>query len=139
MKKENRDILLKLLQRHKELGISDQIDFDKFYLYSIISNPAALADFPSDLIEKKMVDKPVLKQEMVDKWSIKPSLAEKLADILDFVADKEEFTTEVIVQHFGIPATSAKRYLRQLTEFGYLKAFGGNKNRTYRKRSFNNQ
>ena len=79
MKKENKDILLKLLQQHKALGISDQIDFDKFYLYSII------------------------------------------------------------VQHFGIPATSAKRYLRHLTEFGYLKAFGGNKNRSYRKRSLNNQ
>ena len=88
---------------------------------------------------EKMVDKPVLKQEMVDKWSIKPSLAEKLADILDFVADKEEFTTGVVVQHFGFPTTSAKRYLRHLAEFGYLKAFGGNKNRTYRKRSFNNQ
>jgi ribosomal protein S25 len=82
-----------------------------------------------------MVDKSVSKQEMVDKWSIKPSLAEKLADILDFVADKEEFTTGVVVQHFGFPTTSAKRYLRHLTEFGYLKAFGGNKNRTYRKRS----
>ena len=137
MKKENKDILLRLLQQHKALGISDQIDFDKFYLYSIISNSVALADFPSDLIEKKMVDKPVLKQEMVDKWSIKPSLAEKLADILDFVADKEEFTTEVIVQHFGFPATSAKRYLRHLAGFGYLEVLGGNKNRTYRKRSLN--
>ena len=135
MKKENKDILLRLLQQHKALGISDQIDFDKFYLYSIISNSVALADFPSDLIEKKMVDKSVSKQEMVDKWSIKPSLAEKLADILDFVANKEEFTTEVIVQHFGFPATSAKRYLRQLAEFGYLEVLGGNKNRTYRKRS----
>ena len=27
-----------------------------------------------------MVDKSVLEQEMVDKWSIKPSLAEKLVD-----------------------------------------------------------
>lgn len=88
---------------------------------------------------EKMVDKPVSKQEMVNKWSIKPSLAEKLADILDFVADKEKFTTEVIVQHFGFPATSAKRYLRQLAEFGYLEALGGNKNRTYRKCSCNNQ
>ena len=69
---------------------------------------------------------------MVDKWSIKPTLAEKLADILDFVADMEEFTTEVVVRHFGFPATSVKRYLRQLTEFGYLEARGGNKNRTYR-------
>jgi DeoR/GlpR family transcriptional regulator of sugar metabolism len=68
---------------------------------------------------------------MVDKWSIKPSLAEKLGDILEFLADKGEYTTEQIVAHFGFNATTAKRYLRQLTEFGYLEAHGGNKNRTY--------
>ena len=28
----------------------------------------------------------------------------------------------------------AKRYLRQLTDFGYLEAHGGNKNRTYSKK-----
>ncbi len=71
---------------------------------------------------------------MVDKWSIKPSLAEKMVDILQFVADKEEISTENIVDHFGFTATTAKRYLRQLTEFGYLEAHGGNKNRTYSKR-----
>ena len=81
----------------------------------------------------KVVDKTVLKQEMVDKWSIKPTLAGKLADILAFVADKEEITTEAIVAHFGFPDTSAKRYLRQLAEFGYLEAQGGNRNRTYRR------
>jgi len=31
-----------LLQQHKELGISDQIDFDKFYLYSIITHSTAI-------------------------------------------------------------------------------------------------
>lgn len=82
---------------------------------------------------EKVVDKSVLKQQMVDKWSIKPTLAEKLADILAFVADKEEITTEAVVAHFGFPDTSAKRYLRQLAEFGYLEAHGGNRNRTYRK------
>jgi len=41
MTQENRDQLLRLLQQHKELGISDQIDFEKFYLYSIITSPAA--------------------------------------------------------------------------------------------------
>ena len=81
-----------------------------------------------------MVDKSTLKQEMVDKWSIKPSLAEKLVDIMDFVADKDDITTEIIVAHFGYPATTAKRYLRQLTDFGYLEAHGGNKNRSYTKR-----
>jgi hypothetical protein len=31
---------------------------------------------------EKMVDKQDLEKKMVDKWSIKPSLAEKLVDIL---------------------------------------------------------
>lgn len=83
---------------------------------------------------QKMVDKTVLKQEMVDKWLIKPSLAEKLASVLDYVSDKDEFTTETIVSHFGFTATTTKRYLRQLVEFGYLEAWGGNKNRTYTRR-----
>lgn len=64
------------------------------------------------------------------KWSIKPTLAKKLVDILAFVADKEEFTTETIVRQFGFTAT-AKRYLRQLTEYSYLESHGGNCNRTY--------
>ena len=68
---------------------------------------------------------------MVDKWSIKPSLADKLSDILIFMVDKQEMTTESVVQRFGFTATTAKRYLRQLTEFGYLAAKGGNRNRTY--------
>ena len=81
---------------------------------------------------EKMVDNQTLKQKMVDKWSIKPTLAVKLVDILDFVADKSEFTTEVIVRHFAFTPTTAKRYLRQLTEFGYLEACGGNRNRSYK-------
>lgn len=82
----------------------------------------------------EVVDKNDLKQKMVDKWSIKPSLAEKMVDILRFAADKEEISTESVVARFGFAATSAKRYLRRLTAFGYLEARGGNKNRTYRKR-----
>ena len=83
---------------------------------------------------EKMVDKLNVRQKLVDKWSIKPSLAEKLVDIMEFVADKDQITTEEIVSHFGFNPTTAKRYLRQLTEFGYLEAHGGNKNRTYSSR-----
>ena len=83
---------------------------------------------------EEVVDKSTLKQELVDKWSIKPSLSEKMVDIMEFVADKNQITTEKIVSHFGFNSTTAKRYLRQLTEFGYLEAHGGNKNRTYTKK-----
>lgn len=82
----------------------------------------------------EVVDKADLTKKMVDKWSIKPSLAKKLADILLFVADKGEIKTETIVRAFGLSETTAKRYLRQLTEFGYLEAHGGNKNRSYSKK-----
>ena len=122
MTQENKDRLLRLLQQHKELGISEQIDFDKFYLDSVISNSVSLVDDDYGT---------VIDQSEVGKWSIKPSLAEKMVDILDFVDDKGEFSTETIVSHFGFTPTTAKRYLRQLTEFGYLVAHGGNKNRTY--------
>ena len=83
MTQEDKDILLRLLQQHKQLGVSDQIDYEKFYLYSIITHSAFV--------------------EMVDKWSIKPSLAEKMVDIMAFVVDKDEITTESIVSHFGYP------------------------------------
>ena len=125
MKLANKDLLLRLLQQHKELGISEQIDFDKFYLDSIISNSVSLVDDDYGT---------VIDQSEVGKWSIKPSLAEKMVDILEFVADKDQITTEAIVSHFGFNPTTAKRYLRQLTEFGYLEAHGGNKNRRYSKK-----
>ncbi len=80
---------------------------------------------------EKVVDKAVWVKEMVDKWSIKPSLAEKMVDILAFMADKQEATTDDIISEFGFAATTAKRYMRQLTEYGYLEAHGGNKNRSY--------
>ena len=125
MTQENKDLLLKLLQQHKELGISEQIDFDKFYLDSIISNSVSLVDDDYGT---------VIDQSEVGKWSIKPSLAEKMVDILKFVADKDQITTEAIVSHFGFNPITAKRYLRQLTEFGYLESHGGNKNRRYSKK-----
>lgn len=80
---------------------------------------------------EEMVDKKSIQQKMVDKWSIKPTLAGKLADIIEFMADKEEIKTEHLVSELGLTETTAKRYLRQLTAFGYLEVHGGNKNRSY--------
>ncbi|MBQ0118504.1 MAG: DeoR family transcriptional regulator [Bacteroidales bacterium] len=81
---------------------------------------------------EKMVDKVQVAEKMVDKWSIKPSLADKLADIVEWMMDKDEITTEQLCSHFGYAATTAKRYLRQLTAFGYLVQKGANRNRSYK-------
>lgn len=56
MTKDNKDILLRLLQQHN--------DIEQFIRSTT----------------EKVVDKSDLKQQMVDKWSIKPSLADKLVD-----------------------------------------------------------
>lgn len=79
----------------------------------------------------EMVDKQSLIQKMADKWSIKPILAEKMADILIFMADKDFVTTDNIISTLGFSETTAKRYLRQLVLIGYIEAQGGNKNRRY--------
>lgn len=79
MNQENKDRLLRLLQQHKALGISDQIDFDKFYLYSIISNSVSLVDGDYGT---------VIDQSELDNLTIEPSFAEKMVDILDFVPIK---------------------------------------------------
>lgn len=42
MTKDNGEKLKSLLQQHKELGISEQIGYDKFYLYSIITHSTAI-------------------------------------------------------------------------------------------------
>jgi Fic family protein len=81
--------------------------------------------------ETTAADKFTIIKGMVDKWSIKPETAGKMVDILVFMADKDHITTNNIVQKFALPPTTAKRYLRNLVEMNYIKAHGGNKNRTY--------
>lgn len=104
----------------------------KYDIDTFISSVAKEMDSTSS---PELVDKHDVVKELVDKWSIKPNLADKLADILVFMADKDEIRTEMIVGKLGFTETTAKRYLRQLTEFGYLEAHGGNKNRTYVKKA----
>lgn len=57
---------------------------------------------------EQMVDKTAIQQKMVDKWSLKPTLAGKLADIIEFMADKEEIKTEHLVSELGLTETTAK-------------------------------
>lgn len=48
MTNQNRNTLLDLLRKHHDLGISEQIDYGKFYLYSIITHSTAIEGKDSD-------------------------------------------------------------------------------------------
>ena len=55
MTQANKELLLKLLQRYKELGISEQIDYKKFYLYSIITHSTAIEGSTVTEVETQML------------------------------------------------------------------------------------
>ena len=68
MTQENKNRLLGLLQQHKELGIAEQIDFDKSMTDSLIANSVALVD--SD--DVTAID------DSERKWSIKRKTQRKI-------------------------------------------------------------
>lgn len=124
MTQKTTDKLLRLLQQHKELEISDQLDFDKSYTDSIIANSISLVDSDCGT---------VIDQSELGKWSIKPSIVDRMVDIMEFMVDKELITIEEICNHFDYNPLIANQCLHQLTELGYLKAISTNDNRTYKK------
>lgn len=42
MAQDNRDIMLLLLNQHREFGMAEQIGYEKSYLYSIITHSTAI-------------------------------------------------------------------------------------------------
>ena len=54
-----------------------------------------------------------------------------MVDIITLMVDKREVSTEDIIAEFCFTGTTAKRYMRQLTDFGCIEAHGGNRNRSY--------
>jgi len=114
----------------RNLLLREQWDLRNRYLHILPTQQWSEQPNLADKVEK-MADKRAIQQEMVDKWSIKASLAKKMVDILTFASGRAFVTTTDVVQQFGYSATTAKRYLRQLVECGYLETHGANKNKTY--------
>lgn len=42
MTEDNKNLLLQLMQKYNKLGIAEQIDYEKFYMYSIIAHSTAI-------------------------------------------------------------------------------------------------
>ena len=69
---ENKTLLLELLRQHYELGISTQIDYEKFYLYSIITHSTAIEGSTVTEVEAQLLfdegiaakGKPIIEQLM---------------------------------------------------------------------------
>ena len=55
MNSDNRNKLECLIKKHRELGISEQIDYNKFYLYSIITHSTAIEGSTVTEIEAQLL------------------------------------------------------------------------------------
>lgn len=55
MTTENQQRLIATLRQHQQLGISQQIDFDKFYLYSIIAHSTAIEGSTVSELESQLL------------------------------------------------------------------------------------
>ncbi len=83
---ENKDRFLRLLQQNKALGISDQIDFDKFDLDSIIYNSVSLVNDDYGT---------VINPSELDNLTIAPSLANYTQTMMYWYIG-ERFNREVL-------------------------------------------
>ena len=149
MTQENKDRLLRLLQQHKELGISDQIDFDKFYLDSIISNSVSLVnnDYGTDIDQfiRSTSDEGGQKTEKVDRKGgqknsvareqrkhafILPSgrvLSKTRDAILNMINRNAKVTSTQMAASLGINRSAVSKHLKKLQADGIIRRVGPDK------------
>lgn len=77
------------------------------------------------------LDKWAIIKNMKEKWFVEAGIAERLTEILSYVADRQFFTTGEVVAKFSLSPSTAKRYLAQLVAMGYIHSIGANRNRRY--------
>lgn len=126
MTQENKNILLQLLARYKALGISEQIGYDKFYLYSIITHSTAIEGSTANPTENAPIG-----DKIGDNPTENAPIGDKKSAILSFIAKKPSVKASVVANYIGLKASRTRDYLTELVKEGKLVAEGANKNRTY--------
>ena len=132
MTEENRNILQKLLEQHRELGISEQLDYDKFYLYSIITHSTALEGSTLTELENQLLFdeitafKTSMAGEMSEK-NVRKELSERQRHILSLIAADSRITTEQMSEKTGVNEKTIRRDLAILQQQGIIERVGGRK------------
>ena len=91
--------LEKLLTQYRELGIDNQIDYNKFYLYSLITHSTAIEGSTITELENQiMFDHGVsLKGKSIEEQSMNLDLKEAYEKAITFAAQHTPITTEMLI------------------------------------------
>lgn len=152
MTQENKDLLVSLLAEYKQYDISNQIDYDKFYLYSIITHSTAIEGSTVTELEAQLLfdegitssNRTMYEQMMnldlnhlkldIENYlkSVHEDVQKKLSDrqliILNLIRMKNNITLAGISEELGVSIKTVQRELKELREKGIVERQGG---RTY--------
>lgn len=103
MTEKNKDILVSLMAQHNELGISEQIDYEKFYLYSIITHSTAIEGSTVTEVEAQLLfDEGITSNK---RSIIEQNMNLDLKQAYDYgrtwIKRHEEITTDILIKLAG--------------------------------------
>lgn len=112
--------LEKLLTQYWELGIDNQIDYNKFYLYSLITHSTAIEGSTITELENQiMFDHGVsLKGKSIEEQSMNLDLKEAYEKAITFAAQHTPITTEMLISLSAlVMKNTGKEYKTALGDF----------------------
>lgn len=121
-----------LLREYKALGIGEQIDYSKFYLYSIITHSTAIEGSTVTELENQLLFDEItafrtsMEGEMSEK-NVRKELSERQRYILSLIAADSRITTEQMSEKTGVNEKTVRRDLAILQQQGIIERVGGRK------------
>ena len=133
------DQLIALLERYKRLGIDSQIDYEKFYLYSIITHSTAIEGSTVTEIENqllfdegisakgKTIAEQMIKTLSMDIESFLKSTQESGEKILALLKEHSEYSARKLAEEIGITPKAVEKQLANLKASGLIRREGPDK------------
>ena len=112
--------LEQLVKRYRGLGIDNQIDYDKFYLYSLITHSTAIEGSTITELENQiMFDHGVsLKGKSIEEQSMNLDLKNAYEKAIELAKHHEPFTTEMLISLSAlVMKNTGKEYKTVLGDF----------------------
>ena len=143
MKRELADELLCALEEYKKLGIAEQIDYQKFYLYSIITHSTAIEGSTVTEIEAQLLfdegitssKRTMLEQMMNIDFDPINTTFDPIKSFYDPITDRlyneilsdNSLNYSEYAEKLGVSEATVKRRLGELKKNGVIVRVGSNK------------
>ena len=129
--------IVEIIDEYRRLGIDQQIDYAKFYLYSIITHSTAIEGSTVSEVENRLLFDEGIGAQITEhrkskkkndpiKSSQKTSQKTSLK-ILNLIQQNPDITTLEMADNIGIDRRNITRNIKKLVEGGFIKRVGPDK------------